>query len=401
MRPTIPRLIGVPDNFTPLWGAGGLGALFFLINFNFTLAQSQSTYEWQWAKRGGGNANFETRAPTTFYDTEHVRDIRIDAQGNRYFLAIIGGDDADIDSTTVPIIVPPRQGWNILVWSTDCQGTLRWSKTIGSESVTEDTGLSIDGSGNVYISGKVSPRFSVSGEFIHFDTDVVVTTNLDATTAGPHNRSIFLIKYDTNGVFQWLQLPEEDNIDLTKFAFNRAFAHTTEANGTSHFLVRLTAGSHLNGAYTSTGNEMVILRFDAAGNYLGHVPIGLWYPGVILPFGKRIIYDAPRNRYLISANRPNTSNDPDRMLLDGQTLNAFTVLFSVDATTGATQWFETNSIGSAMFILELEIDSTGNIYITGGGGKAARTVSPTALPDMSLPNIDRGTQALDYQAPFL
>ncbi len=321
--------------------------------------------EYTWAKRGGGNANFETRVPTSYNQSEHVRDIKIDAQGNRYYLAVMGGDMADLDGISVPIYVQPRAGEDILLWSSDCGGNFRWSKSIGSDNFTDVTGLSIDGSGNVYVSGKVIPRTSNNGGFVHFDSDVVVTTALTINDTGPHNKSLFLIKYDSNGNFQWLQRPEEDNMDLNKVVFSRAFAHATDAGGTSHFLVRMSAGTHLNGAYTSMGNELAILKFDSTGSYLGHVPVGLWYPGNVFPYMVNMLYDAPRNRYLISANRPNTTSAADRIELDGQTLQTNTVIVSVDDVSGTTQWSLTDDAGASAIIHEILQDGSGNIYVVG------------------------------------
>ncbi len=364
----------------------------------FSCAQN---LEYTWAKRGGGNANFETRSPSSYSRSEHVRDIKIDAQGNRYYLAVMGGDMADLDGISVPIYVQPRAGEDILLWSSDCGGNFRWSKSIGSDNFTDVTGLSIDGSGNVYISGKVIPRPSTSAGFVHFDSDVVITTSLTLNDPGPHNKSLFLIKYDSNGNFQWLQRPEEDNMDLNKVVFSRAFAHATDAGGTSHFLVRMSAGTHLNGAYTSTGNELAILKFDSTGSYLGHVPVGLWYPGVVRPYSVNMLYDAPRNRYLISANRDVSRNFADRMELDGQSLPARCVLISADGITGTTQWFIEDRSSEGVTSYGLLQDGSGNIYMTGGASGGDWNGVPHGFAGYTFTMHRAGSPNFELPGPFL
>ncbi|MGB3591626.1 MAG: T9SS type A sorting domain-containing protein [Nonlabens sp.] len=96
-------------------------ALFILLLAATGLAPAQ---EYIWAKRGGGNANFLVRTPSNFEESEHLRDIRIDSRGNRYYLAIMGGDAADLDGAPIDIFERQRRGEDILLFSTDCGGEL-------------------------------------------------------------------------------------------------------------------------------------------------------------------------------------------------------------------------------------------------------------------------------------
>ncbi|MGB3591241.1 MAG: hypothetical protein WBA16_06090 [Nonlabens sp.] len=321
--------------------------------------------KYTWARRGGGNANFLVRTPSNFEESEHLRDIRIDSRGNRYYLAIMGGDAADLDGAPIDIYEIPRAGEDILLFSTDCGGNFRWSKTIGSVGPSTVQSISIDAWDNIYLSGFVASRASSADPFVHFGNDVVVTTTPGVNDPGPHNKTIFLAKYDSNGVLQWLNRPQRDNADLDNDIRNTlSFAHHTESDGTTHWIVQLGPGTHVGRALTVAAPSIFLLRFNAAGGYLGYLPLNLGFPNGTFPrYSIQLVVDEVLDRYYISAYINNRSSS---ISLDGVVLDAAMVVAALDMATGATLLSHANTGGkNGTRALELLVDDQSNLYIAG------------------------------------
>ncbi|QTY26145.1 hypothetical protein [Flavobacterium sp. CS20] len=97
-----------------------------VFSLNLTLAQ---TPDWQWAKRGGGTINLQGNE-TTSTGVERVLDLKIDSNNNYYYLAEVSGAQTDYDG--MPITTYNNNNTkDIYMFSTDCQGNFRWSKSIG------------------------------------------------------------------------------------------------------------------------------------------------------------------------------------------------------------------------------------------------------------------------------
>ena len=172
-------------------------ALISIVIFFFWGVSFSQNYQYTWAERGGTSTDVVTSSnPNRNHDHEHIIDIAVDNNNNYYYLALSMEGNESIGSQAYTSYGTNGQQ-DLLLFSTDCAGTLRWSKTFGGGMDVYGGGLEIDALGGVYVSGNVQPRSSSLQPAMQFDTDFAYDPNLLSSTDGPHNKSLFIIKYDT------------------------------------------------------------------------------------------------------------------------------------------------------------------------------------------------------------
>nr|WP_152556417.1 hypothetical protein [Nonlabens ulvanivorans] len=319
--------------------------IFYLLTLLVSLPASAQQFTW--ALRGGGSINWDSN-PNDRDEYEHIRDIVIDSQNNYYFLAKVSSGVTDLNGTAFTNYNQPAGGADTFLFSTDCDGVIRWQKVIGgwAEELTQH--LSIDTNDNIYVSGLVfPPRGSNNEGFIHFDSDVVINSNLVITDPGPHNKSMYLIKYDSFGNFQWLQSPQTDNAAFQEFQKSYTFGHYTDSNNVTHWLMTMGAGTHINGAYTATNDDYAVFRFDNQGNYLGNTPVNLAFTGGRLTYAANLAMDETLNRYYISVARSFNFNDSIDFMGSPVTNNV--ALAAIDVGTGNLVWRIENTGGNKRY----------------------------------------------------
>ena len=331
--------------------------------------------EYTWAARGGGDVNFGSN-PNSTNEYEHIRDIVVDSQNNYYFLATVSSNNTNLNGVPFTNYNRPNFGNDTFLFSTDCDGNVRWQKTIGGHNDDLTQHLSIDSNDNIYVSGYVLGRGSSNDNFIHFDTDVIINSNLTLTTPGPHNKSLFLIKYDSSGVFQWLQRPQQDATGISEVQKSYTFGHYTDANNVTHWLMTMGAGTHINGAYTTATDDYAIFRFDDQGAYLGQTPINLEFTNGRPTYSAVLTMDETLNRYYISAyRRLGTGNMLDFL---GSPINNNVALGAVNAANGNVLWRMENTGGNNFTgIYDLKVDDQSNVYLSGRNFSGIGSVSDT------------------------
>ena len=342
--------------------------------------------EYTWAARGGGDVNFGNN-PNSINEYEHVRDIVVDSQNNYYFLATVSSNNTNLNGTAFTNYNRPNFGNDTFLFSTDCNGNVRWQKTIGGEQDELTQHLSIDSNDNIYVSGFVVPRFGTSQGFVHFDTDVIINSNLDINTSGPHNKSLYLIKYDNLGNFQWLQRPQRDNADVTDIQKSYTFGHYSDSNNVTHWLMTMGAGTHINGAYTTATDDYAIFRFDDQGTYLGQTPVDMVFINGRPTYSAILTMDETLNRYYVSAyRRLGTGNSLDFL---GSPISNNVALGAIDANNGNILWRMENTGGNNFTgIYDLKVDSQSNVYLSGrsfsGNGAVPDTFAGYTMDQTSL-----------------
>lgn len=130
---------------------------------------------------------------------------------------------------------------DIFVFSTDSEGTYRWSKVIGGGSEDFASSLVVGDQNGIYVSG-TTYDFNDNTP-VHFGTDTIMAEGAD--DPGLNNKKAFLIKYNSQGVFQWLRQPEGEEVPLD---LSGGFVKTVvEPNGHTRSLVWFGVGTHLTG----------------------------------------------------------------------------------------------------------------------------------------------------------
>ena len=121
------------EGVTKLWSLSLSKCQILLSSILLILCSIPTTaqpYQWQWALSGGSNALSWAGASWNCY-VEQIYDIAIDQNNNYYFVASITTAGTPLLKGQ-PVTVYANNGGNdIFLFSTTCDGTVRWSQAIG------------------------------------------------------------------------------------------------------------------------------------------------------------------------------------------------------------------------------------------------------------------------------
>ncbi len=176
-----------------LWKASVLVVLTQLLFLNNSSSQTQT---WQWAIQGGG-ATAGTQGTG----------IAVDASGNIFVVGIFSGT-ATFGSTTITSC----GSWDIYVLKYDASGNVLWLKNAGGKLEDYGSGIALDGSGNVYITGSF--------------TDTAVF-DVGSTVISSGSLDVFIAKYNSSGLLQWVKTAGNSLVD-------RAFAVAVDISGNAY-----------------------------------------------------------------------------------------------------------------------------------------------------------------------
>lgn len=322
-----------------------------MLNSQLIIAQ---TPDWQWVKRGGGTVNLQG-SETTSTGVERVLDLAIDSNNNYYFVTEVGASQTDYDGSLIQTYSTSGQRRDIFMISTDCQGDLRWSKTIGGGLDDWSTSINIDDFNNVYISGTTINTQSMP---VHFATDSIKATPLENGSLELARKGIFTIKYDDQGNYQWLREPEGP-VDYFGAPMQKA---VIEPNGRTHLLVLLGPGTHLNGQLTVADGDLqnAIVIYDTNGNIENYILIDM-QPGLDR-YDYQFAYDPSLQQYYIA--------DMQRIGSDDISINGFgngvdngIYLAALDSQ-GQVLWYH-DSESTSWALGDIAIDDNGDIYFSG------------------------------------
>src|SRR5690554_4048660 len=201
--------------------------IFFLLCSFFSSAQQTQPYEWEWAMSGGSSKGG--------LSDEAIHDIKVGTDSNYYFIASIFGtgqhNNAQLDGVTVPTNNTPSGSEDIFLFSTDCEGNVRWSQAIGGGSSDRAYNLVLDSEDNVYIGGYFGSGVTNSaGTFpVRFSSTDSLPSSGSSSVVSDYHKKIFLVKYDKDGDYQGKKALQG----------NRSEEHTSELQSRPHLVCRL------------------------------------------------------------------------------------------------------------------------------------------------------------------
>lgn len=344
-----------------------------LILLNGLNVYGQDLPAWQWAKRGGGPGYFSPNPILPFF-FERIVDLAIDTDNNYYFLAEISGHRSsnliDYDGQALSTYNTSDNNRDIYVFSTDSSGNFRWDKMIGGTYNDGAASINTDGQNNVYVSGTIIPNDESS---MHFDQDTIIPPAGDPYEITDKAKGAFLIKYDQEGSFQWLQQPEGPHPVFyappqPAFMFGTIERTVVELDGRSHNLVFFPQGTHLDGQlelddlpWREVRAAMVI--YDSSGQLENFFELDMtslsWNS-----YKYQLAYDAALDRYYIADTNYLTG---DTISINGHGASNFDKSFYLAAVDGQGEvlWYHENNKRDRRALGDLKLDSEGNIYLTG------------------------------------
>src|SRR5690606_9793521 len=376
----------------------------------FSYAQ---TYQWQWAKAGGGDTG--SGGGSGFYETadEMIRDVVVDNNNNSYYLTKIYPQNPHVNGTPVT----SYQDSDLLLFSLDCQGNLRWSRTIGGYGDSEfGWNLKVDDNGGLYMMVNVFNAAHITAPStvlpIQWDSShampLTTVDYADNTTPDAGLNRIFMLKYNTsNGNLDWAK-PLQNELGVsrqTNDGDNGVW--TMDSNKNIHAILGFEAGTHLGGLITvpssfTTTYQYYLVKFNyssGTGNVVNMIPqpnplllpitgnLGVGWDGGKVQF----LYDETINRYYIAGSTSSTFQDYQPFSYNSTPLSNDGYVLAIDGTTGDVAWrkeFTTSANGSITTspdekIFSLIKDSSSNNYNSGSYVTSitpAPTFGSTAIP---------------------
>jgi uncharacterized protein (DUF2249 family) len=262
------------------------------------LAKYDAAGNYVWAKRMGGGSNDQS----TY--------MAVDAAGSSYITGYFAGTvDFDPDAGTANIASAGSN--DIFMAKYDASGNYVWAKRMGGVSLDDPYGIALDGTGNIYLAG----GFLGTADF---DPGAGV---LNLVSSGTYDA--FLGKYNASGDLVWATKVGGAGADffcaLTVDALGNIYT-TGYFGGTSDF----DPGAGTQNLTSSGGADIVLAKYDAAGNYVWAKNMG----GPFDDIGFAIAVDATGNSYITGYFNNVADFDPNTGVQNLTSLNSYDLFFA-------------------------------------------------------------------------
>ncbi|MCB1179522.1 MAG: SBBP repeat-containing protein [Leptospiraceae bacterium] len=289
---------------------GGLDGNTVTGSYDMFITKYDSNYNKLWTKQIG----------VTSKQTTHIES-RIDSSGNLY---LTGYTNGNLDGNTLNGAV------DLFIAKYDNNGNKLWLKLLGaSGKATYGLGISIDSSGNSYITG-----YTTGG------------LNGNSLTG---NQDVFIAKYNTEGVLQWSK--------QLGVASKSTYGSGISLDNSGNIYITAYTDGGLDGNSFSGGIlDLFICKYNSSGTKQWTKQIG--GGSLKMVQGRKIINDSAGNSYISGETTAS---------IDGQTLTGKRdILLLKFDTDGNKQWTKLLGGNSGeVAVGGIILDSSSNIFITG------------------------------------
>lgn len=257
--------------------------------------------------------------------------VAVDASGNVYVTGYFAGTVNFGGSNLV------SAGTDIFVAKYDAAGVHQWSQGFGSFAVDLAEDVAVDASGNVYITGRFSGNVDFGGGVL--------------ASAGGFDT--FVAKYNTSGVHQWSKRfgdtgGSDEGLSIAVDPSGNVLV-TGYFNGTVDF-----GGGGLVSAGTY---DMFVAKYDGSGAYQWSKRFGSTDGDV----GYSVAADASGNVY-VTGYLSGTVDFGGGNLVSAGSFDVFVAKFN---SGGSHQWSKRFGDTGADEGLEVAVDASGNVLVTG------------------------------------
>ena len=314
----------------PLWGLGGYA----------------QNYDWDWAIGGGATLGTKTYYD---YDLQQIHDIKIGSDNNYYFVASMNGtfinypDSAELDGQPVKQYNAHADGTrDVFLFSTTCDGQVRWSQAIGGKLDDYAYNLALDSKNNVYVGARVTVGFYAYSSPQRYYTFFSPTDSIRLDPTLNHNVfDPYLVKYDSNGQYQGKKALRGT---VSTYSLEILDIYI-DSKDTIHFITGVPSGTHLDNNVTvpNTINayQFFLAKYDTNLNYLSSVllPIadGTGFSNSTGTF--RFTYDEDLNRYYIAGMRSKGFlNGLIPLTYEGRPFVERSFVLAINGTDGSEAW---------------------------------------------------------------
>ena len=310
--------------------------LLLLLSFQFQVCHAQSLI---WAKGFGNPGPLGGKIIGT--------GIKADAAGNTYVTGYFYAT-ADFDPGTGTANVTSNGGADIFIAKYNALGNYVWAKSFGGTSDDDSSSITIDGNGDVYVTG----YFRGTADF---DPG---TGAANLTSAG--GADIFLAKYDGAGNYLWAKNMGGTADDISTGIAVDASSHiyiTGSFNGSGDF----DAGAGTASLTSLGGTDIFLTAYDGAGNYLWAKNMG----GTGTDSALSVALDAGGNVYITGSFTGTADFDGDAPVASFTSMGSADIFWAKYDASGTFAWAKTiggtgDDIGRG-----INVDVAGNINLTG------------------------------------
>ncbi|MCW3101835.1 MAG: type sorting protein [Bacteroidetes bacterium] len=242
--------------------------LLILNSFKFPLFAQVSN--WLWAKQATGSI--------TASDGQEGTEAVADAYGNVYVVGRFSGNNIKFGSITLVNTSPAY--FDIFIVKYDPNGNVMWAKNAGGSEDDIGNSISIDASGNLYITG-------------YFNSNTIALGSFSLTNTHAGTNDLFIAKYDISGNVLWAESVggyyDENGFCVTKDAFGNIYLAGRWSSAT------LTIGSTTitNSGPTATF-DIILIKYDPSGGIIWAKDIG----GDLNDEATNVVLDASGNLIL-------------------------------------------------------------------------------------------------------
>jgi hypothetical protein len=252
-------------------------SLYFFFSFLCSLSPIISSSQgFQWLQNGGGNNTLSGRV-------EEVVAMTTDNQQNVYVISAISRDGVMLDGNSVSTYesIASNSSYNdFILVSYTCDGNYRWHKVFGGGGTDLLSGVGTDNQNNIYVSGRFNQCFNDDGSYpLYSIPRIGDNQGIDYTSQNTWSscQRMFLAKFDSEGIFQWIHYPHEplNRTEATAIIVRNFYI----VNDSIYWLVALPPGSYEQGAFTNTRTDLpflyYVLQYDTNAGFVSATPFDL------------------------------------------------------------------------------------------------------------------------------
>ena len=246
---------------------------------------------------------------------DYANGVATDSSGNVY---VTGGTKGGLDGNT------SAGNTDLFVIKYNSSGTKQWTKQLGSSVRDSANGITIDSSGNLYVTG-------------------VTFGGLDWNTSAGAN-DLFVVKYNSSGTKEWTE-------QLGSASSDAANGVATDSSG-NVYVTGITYGG-LDGNSNKDNADLFVVKYNSSGTKQWTKQYGTGQ----YDEARGVATDSSGNVYVVGGTKGNLNGISN----SGRT-DAFVIKFN---SSGTKQW--TKKLGTAQNDLAngVATDSSGNFYVTG------------------------------------
>lgn len=297
--------------------------IFFCFLNNVSYPQ---TPNWLWAKSAGGT------------NADYGYSVTVDVSGNAYVTGNFVSPSITFGSFT--LTNNESYGSDVFLAKYDGNGNVLWAKSAGGTYVNQGYSVSVDASGNAYVTG-------------YFTSPTITFGPYTLTNAGGGN--FFLAKYDGNGNVLWAKSAGGIYADVGNSV-------AVDASGNAYVTGFFQSSTIIFGSDTlkNAGYDNIFLtKFDPNGNVLWAKSAG---GGPDEAQGISVAVDASGNAYLTGGCISSTIIFGSDTLKNVGGLSIFLVKYDA---SGNVFWAKNSTGADNAVVNAIAVDAVGNSYMTG------------------------------------